>query len=693
MKKNKILITTGLLVLSLGSLISCGDNTNQSSLSVVSDLSLSDTNVEMLFGDTYELVAKGASSPLTWTSSNENVLTVDDGSVNAVGEGEADIIVSDGSSRASCHFSVTFKDLLPALLIDNLSADSISLVKGSSFALRGNALFNGKIYSCPISIIIDDEEMLTLDGNSLVGKKAGTSEVTIKGNWNNFDNPLMEKTIKVTVSDDISMYPKVTIGSNSFVTNDLELALVSSWEGKEYDTSANVEFVVSSSGIERKATLSIEDNSVASLDEFGNIKAKKTGSTKLHGTYTDNEGNVYTSFITITVFCPVATNTKQLKISAESPFPVKEYFGTDASIVYAKQGDRELKFLSNGFIKGLEAKGDSSEPLLVLTTRGGYYFSDTFVYTRSLTKDNFASTFMLSEGKIVDGYYILEEDILTSIDMTKQISSYYQAGNAKNCYFKGTFDGQGHTISAKVAREGIFGGLGETALIKNTHFNFTFNSKDYCSGLARNNWTNQVKGWKATLSDLYITTTNYYDHSYSLFEVRFNDMVMENIYVKLTLDENCKEVTSGTQEKGALFRVDNTITNGPYGSYHGDFQNIYVVSDVFMPIASGYVGKDNLFVCYAKNDKDKLGSYERGGIDSQIMCCAVGSKNEKGSKEAALFGSLPGCTWYFSASKNTTLVWVYEAEPAFNNGGIKRYNTVEDLRNDNVSKVGSWNVE
>ena len=427
MKKNKILITTGLLVLSLGSLISCGDNTNQSSQSVVSDLSLSDTNVEMLFGDTYELVAKGASSPLTWTSSNENVLTVDDGSVNAIGAGEADIIVSDGSSRASCHFSVTFKDLLPALLIDNLSADSISLVKGSSFALRGNALFNGKIYSCPISIIIDDEEMLTLDGNSLVGKKAGTSEVTIKGNWNNFDNPLMEKTIKVTVSDDISMYPKVTIGSNSFVTNDLELALVSSWEGKEYDTSANVEFVVSSSGIEKKATLSIEDNSVASLDEFGNIRAKKTGSTKLHGVYTDNEGNVYTSFITITVFCPLATNTKQLKISAESPFPVKEYFGTDASIVYAKQGDRELKFLSNGFIKGLEAKGDSSEPLLVLTTRGGYYFSDTFVYTRSLTKDNFASTFMLSEGKIVDGYYILEEDILTSIDMTKQISSYYQA--------------------------------------------------------------------------------------------------------------------------------------------------------------------------------------------------------------------------------------------------------------------------
>ena len=130
MKKNKILITTGLLVLSLGSLISCGDNTNQSSQSVVSDLSLSDTNVEMLFGDTYELVAKGASSPLTWTSSNENVLTVDDGSVNAVGEGEADIVVSDGSSRASCHFSVTFKDLLPALLIDNLSGDSISLVKG-----------------------------------------------------------------------------------------------------------------------------------------------------------------------------------------------------------------------------------------------------------------------------------------------------------------------------------------------------------------------------------------------------------------------------------------------------------------------------------------------------------------------------------------------------------------------------------
>lgn len=694
MRKNKILLGAGLLVLSFAGLIACQTNPNVSTSEVTSDeITLSEKQVEMLFGDTYELAAK-TSSPanLVWSSSDESVLTVDDGTVSAVGAGEANIIVSNGSKQASCHFKVGFNNLLPTLGIENLSSDTLSLVKGSSFALRGSVLFNEKIYSCPISVSLGNEEILTLDGNSLVAKKSGTTNVIVKGVWNNFDNPLMQKTIQVTVNEDISMYPQIKMGTETFVTNNLELSMIESWQGKEYNSSATVSFVVQNNGTEAKASLSVLDDSIVSLDENGVVKAKKTGATKLYGTFKDENGKEYTSYINVNVFCPLANYEGELKISAESPFPLKDYFGNGASILYAKQGERELSFLPNGYIQGLEAKGSSSDPLLVLTTKGGYYFENTFVYTRSLTKDNFASTFLLAEGKVVDGYYILEEDILTSIDMTKQISSYYEAGSAKNRYFKGVFDGQGHTIAAKVAREGIFGGLGESATIKNTHFQFTFNSaKDYCSGLARNNWTNQVKGWKTTLSDLYVTTTNYFDHSYSLFEMRCNDMVMENIYVKLTLDESCKEVKSATQEKGALFRVDNTITNGPYGSFYGDFRGVYVVSDVFMPMSSGYVGKQNLFASYAKNDKEKLGSFEKGGVESQIMCCVLGSKNTDEKKD--LFGSLPGCTWYFSASKNTTLAWIYESMPTFNNGGIKRYNTVEELKKDNISRVGSWIVE
>lgn len=187
-----------MLVLSFAGLIACQTNPNVSTSEVTSDeITLSEKQVEMLFGDTYELAAK-TSSPanLVWSSSDESVLTVDDGTVSAVGAGEANIIVSNGSKQASCHFKVGFNNLLPTLGIENLSSDTLSLVKGSSFALRGSVLFNEKIYSCPISVSLGNEEILTLDGNSLVAKKSGTTSVIVKGVWNNFDNPLMQKPFK-----------------------------------------------------------------------------------------------------------------------------------------------------------------------------------------------------------------------------------------------------------------------------------------------------------------------------------------------------------------------------------------------------------------------------------------------------------------------------------------------------------------
>ena len=109
-----------------------------------------------------------------------------------------------------------------------------------------------------------------------------------------------------------------------------------------------------------------------------------------------------------------------------------------------------------------------------------------------------------------------------------------------------------------------------------------------------------------------------------------------------------------------------------------------------MPVSSGYLAT-NLFTSYARNDKDKLGDYETAGVSTQVMCCVLGSK--PGNEKAALFGKLPTTTWYFSASKNTDLVWVYEAQPTINNGGIYRYDTVKELQDSGVSSVGSWIVE
>ena len=652
---------------------------------------------EMLFGESYQLVAKTSSNQeVTWESSDTSVATVEDGTVVAVGAGEATITAKAGKAKATCLIKVSFGDILPSLNIANLSGDTLLLARGSSFALKGEVSFNGASYPCALAVKIEDTSVLSLSGNAVVGKSEGETHIIIRGDWNDFTNEAMSKRIKVSVNKNVSIYSEVTLSGATKVASSLELGLLSSWAGVSYETNAKVVFRVNDDGYETVASISSPDDGIVSVDENGTVTAKKRGVTRLNATYTDFNGAVFTSFIEVTVTCPVATYSEQVRISMESPFPLEQYFGKGASISYAKQGNTELSFTSTGIIKGLKAAGASSEPLLLLTSKGGYYFENTFIYTRALDASNFASTFLLSAGKIVDGYYILDDDIDEVVDMTSQISSYYQVGNSSNRYFKGTIDGQGHTIKAKVGREGIFGGLGETPLIKNTHFEFTFASSDsYCCGLARNNWTNNVKGWKTTLSNIYVTTTNYYDNSYALFETRFNDLTLNDIYVNLTLDESCKEVTSAKQEKGALFRVDDTMTSGPSTQFSGDFRNIYVVSGVFMPISSGYKTKTEtsveLFATYAYNDVlAHLGQVSHANVDTTTGYCVI--RPADGNDKGALFGDLARATWFFH-DDNTNIAYAYYASPTVNNGGVKRYDTVNDLLKEDVTKVGSWEVK
>ena len=691
MKKGKTCLFTALLSLSFLGLVSCGGETTSDSSIINSDITLSQTSADMIFGDTLELVASSSTKEaISWSSSDTSVATVNDGTVLATGKGQATITASIGQKKATCLVNVGFGKILPSLSLDNVSSSTIALGKGTSFPLRGLASFNGKNYPCQISISIENKEIVSLSGNSLVGKQVGNTKVTVKGIWNNFSNQLMSKTFDVNVSSDILIYPEVTLTNKKGVMSSIDLSLLPSWQGETYDSTAKVEFFVKENGILKTASVSVVDDKIISITSTGFVQAKKEGETKIIGTYTDENGNSYYSYVDVKVTCPVATYNGQLKVSSESLFPLDQYFGEGALLTYAKQGDKELDFLSNGYIDGLSAKGDDSEPLLILTNKGGFYFENSFVYTRALNKDNFLSSLKLEAGKVIDGYYILDSDITTEIDMTSQMSSYYESGKENIRYFKGTFDGQGHIVKTKVGREGIFGGLGENAVIKNTHFEFTFSSTDYNCGLARNNWTNNVGGWGIALSNLYVTTTNYYDHSYSLFENRFNNMTMNDVYVNLTLSKGVGEVTSAKQEKGALFRVDTTISAGPYGSFTGDFRNVYVVSEKFMPASSGYMGTQNLFATYAKNDVDKLGDYERAGVTDQVTSCVLGAKPN--SDKIDLFGSLPTVKWYFSATQNTNLVFIYLTKSSISNGGVVRYDTTAELKSSGVNKVGSWDV-
>lgn len=97
-------------------------------------ITLSDSNVEMEVGETYQLVATLSSeTALSWASSDNDVVTVSEtGEVTAVNIGDADVGVSALGVSTSCHFSVV--ENVNAFI--KLDASKVNVAPGDTYELH-----------------------------------------------------------------------------------------------------------------------------------------------------------------------------------------------------------------------------------------------------------------------------------------------------------------------------------------------------------------------------------------------------------------------------------------------------------------------------------------------------------------------------------------------------------------------------
>lgn len=97
----------------------------------VTELKINTSKIELEEGTSFKLNAivlpnEATNKEVKWTSSNETVATVtNDGLVNAIGAGNANIIVEsiDGNKTASCKVTVNKKEISTRIKIDNLSKE------------------------------------------------------------------------------------------------------------------------------------------------------------------------------------------------------------------------------------------------------------------------------------------------------------------------------------------------------------------------------------------------------------------------------------------------------------------------------------------------------------------------------------------------------------------------------------------
>ena len=256
------------------------------------------------------------------------------------------------------------------------------------------------------------------------------------------------------------------------------------------------------------------------------IKALASGETVLTATFTD--GNGKKAHITINV--TVERIIKAIKIEHEAI--VLEETATEIDLSFAREyiGDYvsltyNRKFLGVGPLKSGKLTVDLSgitergELVFVAVTGKGnvtYFFNvNVLLATKIIRTAEDMSAVRITAEQLqgytpIEGYYVLGNDIdFGGVQLNSDIEKVIYAikGNYywdQNQGFRGTFDGRNHKITnVKVGQGGIFGYVGENALIKNVDFEDISYIGDYCGSLLGYSVIN------ATVQNVNITVSAY----------------------------------------------------------------------------------------------------------------------------------------------------------------------------------------
>lgn len=385
----------------------------------------------------------------------------------------------------------------------------------------------------------------------------------------------------------------------------------------------------------------------------------------------------------VNVVCPVVPYTEQFILTEEviSKKSYLSYFAEGAIVAQVKQGGRLIKNYGT-YWAGIVYSGAQTEAIEIQTTKGGYLFENVFGCNVLLTTENFASTLTLgSEDKTK--YYGLSGDIGTP---EKPVTMNGQKNASDSSAFKGTFDGNGYTVYAIVYENGIFGGYGAGAVVKNTKFVLTFNGTK-ANGLSsdKSRWGTNLN---ITLENLYIETTNFRKGDHAISEFKCERLKMKDIVVVIN---NATGLTDydGSDDAGVLFGVDVCYFSMNQGNVGLElFDNVRVVVNKLLPMASGQYYSNTKFVNFALNDISAFGNVTRknDSRENADYCLITSVSNHSDWLTDVCYGGNGKTDLYIKG-----IFFCYGA-PRLENGGVYRYDTVEAMKKAGVKQVGTWEI-
>jgi uncharacterized protein YjdB len=250
----------------------------------VTGVHLDETELHLTKGDTDTLTAiispeDATDKGVTWTSSDNSVVTVDDsGNMTAVGGGTATVTVTtkDGGYTDSCAVTVS----VPVTGI-SLDRTNLTLARGATDILIPT-ISPHDATDTSVSWSSSDDSIATVDETGKVtAVSAGTATITATTNDGGY-------TAQCTVS--------VVVPVTGVYLNQTEMNLTKG------ETISLIATITPEDATEQGVTWTPSDNSVVTVDDAGNLKAVGGGTATI--TVTTKDGG-YTDSCTVTVSVPV----------------------------------------------------------------------------------------------------------------------------------------------------------------------------------------------------------------------------------------------------------------------------------------------------------------------------------------------------------------------------------------------------
>lgn len=158
------------------------------------ELSLNKSKITLELYESAELTAASSSTELSWSSSDESVVTVNDGKLFACGEGVAEVTVSAGDKSVKCEVTVIASDDVPVL---ELSHSAVAVDAGNAVYIECNVFYKGEKANAEVVFDSSDAGVATIGGDGkLTGVAQGEAVITVTAKYFDFE---IFKTIAVSV--------------------------------------------------------------------------------------------------------------------------------------------------------------------------------------------------------------------------------------------------------------------------------------------------------------------------------------------------------------------------------------------------------------------------------------------------------------------------------------------------------------